>query len=167
MAYRETPQYHALTIKGNPMCKHLELEKLIDVSEDDPILRNIEKMLEENGHVEEVDHDHFQEFAQLTDEEISAMMRFIIYARADAINALSEKAGTKDRDLFELVRKTLLLMARGWLWCGDGYEVLCAKPVGPAPTGREWNAIKHRIDLAYPLIGEAYKTCAKASREQD
>lgn len=143
-----------------------ELERAISVDEKDPVLDVIDGILTKRGHTADIDADHFEEFSKLSDDEICGMMKFIIFARADAINASLDQDDTTERDLFELVRKPLLLMARGWLWCGDDFQLLCAKPIGPVPTSQEWDAITHRIDLAYPLIGQAFEACAKASGDE-
>ena len=146
--------------------EYLEFEKLIVVSDDDKALRHIDRLCEEKGHTEEVDSKHYQEFIEMSDEEISAVMRFFIYSRADGVNTMLAK-DAPDEDFINLVIKMLQLMARGRLWCGEDFNVVYAKPIGPAPTAKEWDAINQRIGAARHLIGAAYLECGKTSSEKD
>lgn len=119
--------------------------------------RAIDRILEEQGALADVDFDFYQTFIKTTDAEMAAMIRFIIYDRTNEINRHIEKRTLTTPKIQEIVSGMLFLIAVGRCFFRDEDQrcVIC-KPVGPPPTPQQRKAIDARIDAVQEMIQQTF-----------
>lgn len=119
--------------------------------------RAIDRILEEQNALTDVDSEFYQEFIETTDEVMIAMIRLIIFDRSKEINRHIENKTLTTPKVQEIVSSMLNLIALGHIFFRetDNRCVVC-KPIGPPPSPQQQKAIDNRIADVQEMIQQIF-----------
>jgi hypothetical protein len=112
------------------------------------------EILEKKGAVAEVGPNHYAEFANLNDDQMSNLIRLVIIAQAEEINRMvfDEERRYTDADILKVIENSLDLMFQGWLRFNEDGKLYMFKPEGPKPAPEMEQLWEDRLARSVPLI---------------
>lgn len=118
------------------------------------LLDAYKRICRDRGAVLPVSPAYYQWFIDLSDDDMSELIRLIILDRADEINSwIFAVPRTKtEQDIYDYVAKQLHLLALGYIQFDRDGSLGCFAPLGPDPTPAEERGIDLRIRSSRPLF---------------
>lgn len=146
------------------------LDIIPDITKDkynSEVMKFIFRICESSGSTCPVNDDDYNDFINLTNKQITAIIKGIIIDRANDFNQMCNNLNKSDKNVYDLITTILDLIARGIIKFGEETRKLVFyKPIGNPPNEVMEKKIQKKIEESKPLIFKAFKEVFAEQKKQ-